>query len=80
MYNTQDTEQMAMVRESARDFARTFIKPHIMEWDESQTFPVDLFHKMGEYGFMGILVPTEYGGTGLGYQEYITTAASTHSK
>lgn len=43
-----------------------------MEWDEQQHFPKDLFHKMGEYGFMGILVPEEYGGAGLGYQEYIT--------
>lgn len=72
MNNNQETEQMAMVRDSARDFARTFIKPYIMEWDESQIFPIDLFHKLGEYGFMGILVPIEYGGTGLGYQEYIT--------
>jgi alkylation response protein AidB-like acyl-CoA dehydrogenase len=43
-----------------------------MEWDEAQYFPKDLFHKMGEQGFMGILVPEEYGGSGLGYQEYIT--------
>ena len=72
MYNVKETEQMALVRNSAREFARTYIKPHVMDWDESQHFPVDLFHKMGEYGFMGILVPQEYGGTGLGYQEYIT--------
>lgn len=72
MYNVKETEQMAMVRESAREFARTYIKPHVMDWDERQHFPIDLFHKMGEYGFMGILVPEEYGGAGLGYQEYIT--------
>lgn len=72
MYNVKETEQMALVRDSAREFARTYIKPHVMDWDERQHFPVDLFHKMGEYGFMGILVPEEYGGTGLGYQEYIT--------
>lgn len=72
MYNVKETEQMALVRNSAREFARTYIKPHVMDWDERQHFPVDLFHKMGEYGFMGILVPEEYGGTGLGYQEYIT--------
>lgn len=67
-----DTEQMNMVRQSARDFAKTHIKPHIMEWDEAQIFPVDLFKKLGEHGFMGILVPEEYNGAGLGYQEYIT--------
>lgn len=72
MYNVKETEQMAMVRESAREFARTYIKPHVMDWDERQHFPIDLFHTMGEYGFMGILVPEEYGGAGLGYQEYIT--------
>lgn len=71
MYN-KESEQMALVRESAREFSRTHIKPHVMEWDEQQHFPKDLFHKMGEYGFMGILVPEEYGGAGLGYQEYIT--------
>ncbi|WP_394344447.1 acyl-CoA dehydrogenase family protein [Sphingobacterium lumbrici] len=63
---------MALVRESARQFAQTHIKPYIMEWDESQYFPVELFKKMGEYGFMGVLVPEKYNGTGLGYQEYIT--------
>lgn len=68
----KESEQMALVRESAREFSRTHIKPHVMEWDEQQHFPKDLFHKMGEYGFMGILVPEEYGGAGLDYQEYIT--------
>ncbi len=43
-----------------------------MEWDETQYFPMDMFHKMGEYGFLGVLVPEAYGGAGLGYQEYIT--------
>ena len=65
-------EQLEMVRESARDFAENFIRPHVMEWDEAQIFPRDLFHKMGEYGFLGVLVPEEYGGSGLGYAEYIT--------
>ncbi len=43
-----------------------------MEWDESQHFPVDLMHRLGAQGFLGVLVPQEYGGAGLGYQEYIT--------
>lgn len=66
------TEDLQMIMESARDFAENYIRPHVMEWDESQHFPVDVFRKMGEYGFMGILVPEIYGGAGLGYQEYIT--------
>ncbi|WP_337040827.1 acyl-CoA dehydrogenase family protein [Emticicia sp. 17c] len=65
-------EQLEMIRQSAKDFAENYIKPYVMEWDEAQKFPVDLFHKMGEYGFMGVLVPEGYGGSGLGYQEYIT--------
>lgn len=72
MYNAVEKEQMAMVRDSAREFAKNYIKPFLMEWDDSQFFPVDLFKKLGTYGFMGILVPEEYGGAGLSYQEYIT--------
>lgn len=65
-------ESNAMIAESVRDFAETHIRPHIMEWDEAQTFPVDLFRKLGQMGYMGILVPEELGGSGLGYHEYIT--------
>ncbi len=72
MYNAVQNEHMAMIRDSAREFAKNYIKPSIMEWDEDQIFPVELFKKMGSYGFMGILVPEEYGGAGLSYQEYIT--------
>ncbi|MCG8326383.1 MAG: acyl-CoA dehydrogenase family protein [Chitinophagales bacterium] len=63
---------LQLIKESARDFAEQYIRPHVMEWDESQHFPIDLFHKMGEYGFLGVLVPEQYHGGGLGYQEYIT--------
>ena len=73
MFADLDTvDSLKMIRESARDFAQKHILPHVMEWDEAQIFPRDLFSKMGELGFMGILVPHEYGGSGLGYQEYIT--------
>lgn len=65
-------DNLKLIEESARDFAERYIRPHVMEWDEEQHLPVDLFKKMGEYGFMGVLVPEEYGGAGLGYQEYIT--------
>lgn len=68
----QHTDNHQLIRESARDFAETHIRPYVMEWDEAQHFPVDLFHQMGEHGFMGVLVPEAYGGAGLGYQEYIT--------
>lgn len=65
-------DNLQMIKESARDFAESFIRPHVMEWDESQHFPMELFHKMGQHGFLGILVPEQFGGAGLGYQEYIT--------
>lgn len=61
-----------LIRQSAKDFAETQIKPYFMDWDERQYFPVELMHKMGKLGFLGVLVPHEYGGAGLGYQEYIT--------
>lgn len=65
-------DNLKLIQESARDFAETYIRPYVMEWDEAQHFPSDLFHQMGHYGFMGVLVPELYGGSGLGYQEYIT--------
>lgn len=72
MLRIYENEQLALVRESARQFARDYIKPNVMDWDERQYFPVDLFKKLGEYGFMGVLIPEEYGGSGLDYQAYIT--------
>ncbi len=68
--NFQSSEITDQVRQTARDFARQHIKPHVMEWDESQEFPVPVFKQMGELGLMGVLVPHEYGGAGLGYFEY----------
>lgn len=65
-------ETQSMIAQSIRDFAEQHMRPHIMEWDESQEFPVPLFKKLGEMGFMGVLVPEELGGSGLGYHEYIT--------
>src|SRR5215470_16072045 len=65
------TESMSMIAQSVRDFAEKNIRPRVMEWDETQTFPKKLFRQMGEQGFMGVLVPEEYGGAGLGYHEYI---------
>lgn len=65
------SETQQMVAASAKEFAEQHIRPHIMEWDEAQTFPVDLFKKAGEMGFMGVLVPESLGGSGLGYHEYV---------
>ncbi|MBI5915717.1 MAG: acyl-CoA dehydrogenase family protein [Bacteroidetes bacterium] len=65
-------DNLELIKQSARDFSEANIRPHVMEWDEAQHFPMDLFHEMGDYGFMGVLVPEEYGGAGLTYQEYIT--------
>lgn len=70
--NFEYNETQAMIAESIRDFAEQNIRPYIMEWDEAQIFPVDLFKKLGEMGYMGVLVPEEYGGSGLNYHEYIT--------
>lgn len=64
-------ESVQMVAESTRNFARKEILPHVMEWDEQQWFPFELFHKMGEMGLMGMIIPEEYGGAGLGYEEYV---------
>jgi len=66
-----NTDHLSIITESARDFAEKFIRPDMMEWDESQHFPVELFHKAGELGLMGVLVPEVYGGAGLGYTEYV---------
>jgi alkylation response protein AidB-like acyl-CoA dehydrogenase len=66
-----ETENMKMVRQMVKDFAEKNIRPYLMEWDESQTFPKDTMHEMGKLGLMGILVPEEYGGAGFGYYEYI---------
>ncbi len=70
--NFETTETQKMIAESIRDFAKQHITPFMMDWDENQIFPVELFHKLGEMGFMGVLVPETYGGSGLGYHEYIT--------
>jgi len=70
--NFEVSELTSQVAISARDFAQQYIKPHVMKWDESQEFPVDVFKEMGKLGFMGVLVPEEYGGAGLTYFEYIS--------
>ncbi len=68
----QTSELTQQVAQTARDFARQHIKPFVMQWDESQAFPLQVFKEMGKLGIMGVLIPEEYGGTGLGYFEYVT--------
>src|SRR6476659_4218513 len=70
--NFEPNEITLQVAHTARDFARQHIKPHVMEWDESQEFPVQLFKQLGALGMMGVFVPEQYGGAGLSYFEYKT--------
>lgn len=70
--NFQHEEITQQVALTAREFAQKHIRPHVMEWDETQTFPLEVFKEMGKLGLMGVLVPEVYGGSGLGYYEYVT--------
>ena len=73
---TDKSERLALARlivQSVRDISERLIRPNIRQWDEDQYIPVDLFRQLGEQGLMGMLVPVEYGGTGLGYEEYVAS-------
>lgn len=65
------TENELMIQQMTKDFAEKEIRPNLMKWDETQEFPVEVFKKAGELGLMGVLVPEEFGGSGMGYNEYI---------
>ena len=65
-------ENQLMIADMIKKFAADHIRPKMMEWDESQEFPVEVFKKLGELGLMGVLVPSEYGGSGFSYTEYVT--------
>ncbi len=67
----QTSELTHQVAQMARDFAEQHIRPHVMEWDEAQHFPLPVFKEMGKLGMMGVLVPEAYGGSGMGYFEYV---------
>jgi len=64
------TPEQVQLRREVREFAMAEIAPHVMEWDESQTFPLEVIRKLGKLGYMGAIFPEEYGGAGLGYVEY----------
>lgn len=70
--NFELSEEQQQVKMSVREFAESEIKPHVMEWDESQHFPIELVPKLAELGLMGVLFPEEYDGAGMGYVEYAT--------
>lgn len=70
VYDTTLSDEQRAIRDMARDFAENEIRPVVMEYDESQEFPADLFRKMGELGFLGVMAPEEYGGAGLGAREF----------
>ena len=65
------TENQILIRDTIRDFAQKKIKPKVMEWDEAQHFPMEIFRELGELGFMGIIFPENYGGAGLGYVDFV---------
>ena len=65
-------EEQIAIREMVRDFARNELAPHAREWDEEDRFPREVFSKLGELGMLGVLIPEELGGAGLGYVEYVT--------
>jgi alkylation response protein AidB-like acyl-CoA dehydrogenase len=66
------SEELLEIKRIVREFAENEIRPHVMEWDEKQIFPLDTLKKLGQLGFLGVLIPTEFGGAGLGYAEYVT--------
>src|SRR5213596_2760102 len=68
----QTSEITEHIAQAAKNFAEQYIRPHVMQWDESQEFPVHVFRELGKLGMMGVLVPEEYGGAGMGYFEYKT--------
>jgi alkylation response protein AidB-like acyl-CoA dehydrogenase len=70
--NFELTEEQQQIKFSVREFAEAEIRPRVMEWDETQHFPVELRPKLAELGLMGVLFPEEYGGAGMGYIEYAT--------
>lgn len=75
MMNFELNENQTMIAQMVKDFGAKEITPFRKKWDDEQHFPLELFKKLGELGLMGVLVPTEYGGSGFGYFEYVTAIA-----
>lgn len=68
-------ENQQMIAEMVRSFGAKEITPFRKDWDDKSFFPIEVFKKLGELGLMGVLIPTEYGGSGFGYREYVTAIA-----
>ncbi|PIQ16599.1 MAG: acyl-CoA dehydrogenase [Flavobacteriales bacterium CG18_big_fil_WC_8_21_14_2_50_32_9] len=73
--NFEYTENQRMIADMIKNFAEKEIRPNIMKWDETQEFPVEVFKKLGELGLMGAVVPQEYGGSGMTYNEYVVVVS-----
>jgi acyl-CoA dehydrogenase len=71
-YNIYTDENLKVIEESITSFTKKYIEPNFKDWDEAQVFPVNTMHLLGEYGFLGIVIPPEYGGSGLSYQAYVS--------
>jgi alkylation response protein AidB-like acyl-CoA dehydrogenase len=67
----QLTDEQKQLRKSVREYAEKEILPHVMEWDEASEFPMAVVKELGKMGLMGVIFPSEYGGAGLGYVEYV---------
>jgi alkylation response protein AidB-like acyl-CoA dehydrogenase len=67
---TAEREARATIVQTLREFCEAEIRPHVMRWDEAQEFPLEVFRKLGELGFLGVLFPEEYGGSALSYMDY----------
>src|SRR5881398_1322995 len=68
----QLSEEQLQLKKSVREFAEREIAPNVMKWDESSEFPMSIVKELGQLGLMGTVFPTEYGGAGMGYVEYVT--------
>lgn len=71
-FNIYTDENLKVIEESIASFTKKYIEPNFKDWDEAQVFPVNTMHLLGEYGFLGIIIPPEYGGSGLSYQAYVS--------
>lgn len=71
LVSMHETESLKLVTDAARDYAEKYLRPNVMQWDEAQHFPVDAMRIAGQLGFLGVIIPSEYGGSGMNYHEYI---------
>ena len=73
--NFEISENQKLITQTIDNFCTKHIIPNMMDWDENQYFPVDVFKKIGDLGMLGALVPQKYGGSGLNYHEYVTVVS-----